>query len=134
MGERPKRYLVHVVDEAIAIGTNKGEISSRLDQKSFSFRPLSSSFAEACRVTDNTTRAHRIEFLKRLDGSKFRNSEKHSVWRLRQLVNGCKAGMVTNVGAFRVHRPKRTRKANALAFGCYRLGVAPADYRHVARL
>ena len=40
MGERPERHLVHVVDDAVAIGSDQGHFARRLDEARLGVRTL----------------------------------------------------------------------------------------------
>ena len=134
MGERPQRHLVHIVDDAVAIGADEGEIARRSDEARFVVSALRTGFAEACRVADDAASPHGVELLQRRDGGFLRHGEEHRVRRLRQRIDRREAGMAANVAALRVYRPERAGKADALALRGDGFGIAPADHRNMAGL
>ena len=134
MGEGPQRHLVHVVDEAVAIGADQREFARRLNEPGFRRRPFGPCLTEARRVADNASSPHGIELFQGLDRRVLGNGEEYRVRRFRQIIDRCEAGVAADVAALRVHRPEWPGKADALALGrnCFR--VTPANHRNMTRL
>ena len=132
--ERPQGGPIEVVDEAIAVRTDQGEVAGRLDQRRLEPRSLASGLGEPRGVADRPAGTHRGQSCDGVDSRLARHRHEGGVGRLRKIVDAAQAPVSADRLAARIDRPYRPPVTDSRALSRHGLGLPPTDDSHVARV